>query len=362
MKTALITGITGQDASYLAELLLEKGYRVIGIKRRTSTNTLERIEYIKHLIEIIEGDITDSSSMTAVINKYKPDEIYNLAAQSHVGASFQQPSYTLEVNTVGVINILEAVRQFSPHSRIYQASTSELFGNNYKEVLQGNNLVRTQDETTRFAPNSPYAVSKLASHHLCLLYRQAYNIYVSSTIMNNHESPRRGDNFVTRKITKWIGGFQRWTQNIKEWSHEDADIIRAHTTSGKLTTFGAYGPNPPEFPKLRLGNLKAKRDWSHAKDIVYAMWLILQKDEASDYILGSGETYSIEDFLAEAFKCINIDEWQDYVVIDPEFFRPNDVDYLCCSSQKSRERLHWTPKISFKELVAEMVESDINIK
>ena len=350
MKVALIMGITGQDASYLAELLLEKGYKVVGIKRRTSTNTLERVEHIKDKIEIIEGDITDAACMTGIINECQPDEIYNLAAQSHVGVSFSQPSNAFEINTIGVINILEAVRQFSPHSRIYQANTSETFGNNYREVLQGNNLVRTQDETTPFAPNSPYAVSKLASHHLCLLYRQAYGLYVSSTIMNNHESPRRGEQFVTRKITKWLGEFKNWSDDVVGILGFNKDNIVAVNSSHYNSL----------FPKLRLGNLTAKRDWSHAKDIVYAMWLILQKDEAEDYILGSGETYSVEDFLTEAFKCINIDEWQNYVVIDPEFFRPNDVDHLCCSSDKSRARLGWTPQISFKQLVAEMVESDVN--
>ncbi len=345
MKSALITGITGQDASYLAELLLEKDYKVIGIKRRTSTDTMERVRHIKDRLEIVEGDITDAACMASIINEYQPDEIYNLAAQSHVGVSFKQPIYTFEVNTIGTLNILEAVRQFSIHSRVYQANTSETFGNNYREIWQDNNRIRTQDETTAFAPNSPYAVSKLASHHLCLLYREAYGLYISSTIMNNHESPRRGEHFVTRKITKWIGEFNNWAHTVDLWSTEGDNI---------------NGPLESSFPKLRLGNLKPKRDWSHAKDLVYAMWLILQKDEASDYILGSGETYSVEDFLTEAFKCINIDEWQDYVVIDPKFFRPNEVEHLCCSSDGSRQRLGWTPKISFKQLVREMVESDIN--
>jgi GDPmannose 4,6-dehydratase len=346
MNTALITGITGQDASYLSEFLLEKNYKVVGIKRRTSTNTLDRIGHIKDDIEIIDGDISDASSITGIISHYKPDEIYNLAAQSHVGISFNQPSYTFDVNTVGLINILESVRTFSKDSKVYQASSSEIFGNSFDKLEDSFHTVYYQDENTCFNPNSPYAISKLASHYLVQSYRKGYDLFVCAGILHNHESPRRGENFVTRKITKWIGEFSKWTKNME----------RVPKT---VVGDSIAGPNDRAFPKLRLGNIKAKRDWSHSKDMVKAMWMMLQADEPKDYVVGSDCTHSVEDFLTEAFKCINIDSWRDYIVIDPKFHRPNDVEHLCAKSSLIRQELGWQPEISFKQLVQDMVESDI---
>jgi len=353
MKKALITGVCGQDGSYLAELLLEKDYEVIGLVRRTSNeNCTYRIDHIKDKIILVEGEVSDSGSVYSIVDKYKPDEIYNLAAQSHVGTSFEQPDYTFQVDALGPLHFLEAIKRFSPNTRFYQASTSELFGKNFtqKKVpsrclenvlgsiiaddLTADNLCeykKYQNEETEFMPQSPYAVAKLAAHNLVRIYREGYGLHASCGILFNHESERRGENFVTRKITKWIGEF---------------------VNSGY----------DPEFPKLRLGNLDAYRDWGHAQDYVKAMWLMTQQETPDDYVIATGETYSVRDFLNEAFNEIGIDNFEPYVVIDPKFYRPAEVEYLKGNPSKAKKVLGWEPKVKFQDLVTRMVRRDIDGK
>ena len=370
-KKALIFGITGQDGSYLAELLLEKGYKVTGVTRRVSVNTTERIHHILPKITIAEGDITDGFSVNKLISEYEPDEIYNLAAQSHVGTSFKQPSLTWDITAGGVLNILEAIR-YSPRKddiRFYQASSSEMFGKNYDErtvlkiedgeVVTGEHgkglydYKKFQNENTEFIPQSPYAIAKLAAHHLVRNYREGYGIHASCGILFNHESERRGENFVTRKITKWIGEFVEWSEGAEFGGA--AIILPEHMDLVRI-----YGRplNKPEFPKLRLGNLDAKRDWGHAEDYVNAMWLMLQQETPDDYVVATGETYSVRDFLDVAFARVGIDDWSNLVVIDPEFYRPAEVDHLLGIPLKAEKELCWERKVSFKDLVHRMVDSD----
>ena len=367
-KLAVVTGITGQDGSYLSELLLDKGYMVVGVKRRSSTNTTGRLtpEVLDNEnFELIEGDVTDPSSINHIVNEYKPDEWYNLCGQTHVATSFKQPLYTFQVNSVGVLNVLESIRLLSPKTKLLQASSSEMFGSNYQEKLYykdpetGPNWPpvlykkeKYQDEKTPLAPNSPYAVSKVAAHHLVDNYRKAYGLHASCSICYNHGSPRRGEEFVTRKITKWIGQFYRWKQDYNVQSFISDNIISTpeyRNTSGRGS----------KFPRLRLGNLDAFRDWGHAKDYVSAYWMMLQQDSPSDFVIATGETHSVKDFVKEAFQCIDIDNWEDYIVIDPKFYRPVEVDYLLGDASKAKEKLGWEPTIGFKELVKEMVEADI---
>ena len=327
---AIIFGITGQDGSYLAELLIEKGYEVVGITRRVSVSTLNRINHILPKIKIVEGDITDAFSVSNVIKEEEPDEIYNLAAQSHVGTSFKQPSLTWDVTAGGVLNILEAIRYSGRKDAIkfYQASSSEMFGKNYNLREGFAEMIKFQDEKTPFAPQSPYAIAKLAAHHLVRNYRDSYGIFACSGILFNHESERRGEKFVTRKITKWIGEF---------------------VASGM----------DKEFPALRLGNLDAKRDWGHAEDYVRGMWQMVQHKTPDDYVVATGETYSVREFLDIAFKYVGIDDWENLVVIDPEFYRPAEVDYLLGIPTKAKRVLKWQPHISFEKLVERMVDSDV---
>ena len=323
-KTAIITGITGQDGSYLAELLLDNQYDVMGLHRRSSTNNHSRIQHILNHpnLHMIECDITDPSSVFSIINKYKPQEFYNLAAQSHVQTSFSQPSATFYANTLGVTNILEAIRLYSTETKFYQASTSEMFGSSYDIDIETGD--RYQNENTAFLPQSPYGVSKLASHRMVQLYRQAYGLFVCSGILFNHESPRRGELFVTRKITKYLG-----------------DLINGNTNS-----------------KLKLGNLHAYRDWGHAKDYVYGMWLMLQQSSPDDFVLCTNTTHSVQDFIKAAFNVVNLD-YDQYLEIDPSLCRPAEVDYLKGSSKKANTILGWYPKISFDDLVNDMVEHDV---
>lgn len=323
-KTALISGITGQDGSYLAELLLDLDYNVIGLYRRSSSSNFERIEHISNSkLKLEEFDLTDPSTCISVINKYKPDEFYNLAAQSHVGTSFNQPTTTFEIDTIGVVNLLESIRKFSPHTKFYQASTSEMFGSNYSVGIGDS---KYQNEDTKFLPQSPYAVAKMASHRMIQIYREAYGLYACSGILFNHESPRRGVNFVTRKITNFIG----------------------QLISGSI----------PHASKLGLGNLEASRDWGHAKDYVKGMFLMLQQDQADDFVLSTGDTYTVREFCEKAFSYVNLN-WLDHVFIDPEFYRPCEVNYLKGDSTKARTKLGWTPSVSFDDLVKDMVDSDI---
>ena len=362
-KKALITGVTGQDGSYLADLLVDKGYEVIGLRRRSSTNNIGRVS---HLLEspnfkLQEFEIADSGSVYSVVERNKPDEIYNLAAQSHVKTSFDQPCYTTQVNTIGVINFLEAVRRFSPNSKFYQASTSEMFGKNVDFVypdIQPADAKRTivkekfQNEDTAFEPQSPYAAAKLASHHLVRMYREGYGLHASCGILFNHESERRGENFVTRKITQWVAGFKNWAERQGLDTNPENFEFNGDNILG----------NEGIYPKLRLGNIGAFRDWGHAEDYVNAMWLMLQQRDPDDYVIATGETYSVRDFLIYAFRYINIDEknYEKFFLIDPKFYRPSEVEYLRGLPNKAEKRLGWKRNISFKQLVHRMLESDIN--
>ena len=322
-KTAIVTGVTGQDGSYLSEHLLEQGYTVYGCHRRTSTPSTMRIGSILNHSDfhLMEFDLTDASGIHETISGIKPHEFYNLAAQSHVGTSFKQPNTTFDIDCNGVVNILEAIKQHSSGTRFYQASTSEMFGRNYSQIKDGK---KYQDETTQMLPQSPYGVAKLASHHMVTIYRDAYNLFATSGILFNHESPSRGENFVTRKITKYLGEY------IKN----------------------------PHIPTLKLGNLAAYRDWGHAKDYVRAMHLMLQAPEPSDYVIATGDTYSVQHFLDLACEMAGISDPDSIYEIDPQFFRPCEVDYLCGDSSKARNELGWEQEYSFEKLVEDMLRHD----
>ncbi len=315
-KRALITGITGQDGSYLAEFLLEKGYEVYGLIRRVSVPNYQNINHILDKIKLIEGDMTDQPSLNRAVIESKPDEIYNLAAQSFVATSWNQPVLTGEVDALGTLKLLEAMKNFAPNAKFYQASTSEMYGNSHNEGKQ--------DETTPFHPRSPYAIAKLYSYWITVNYRESYNLFTCNGILFNHESPRRGIEFVTRKITNGV----------------------AKIKLGKADS-------------LSLGNLNAKRDWGFAGDYIRAMWLMLQQDKPGDYVVATGETHSVREFVEEAFKVAGIEDWQKYIKQDPKYMRPADVELLQGVPDKSIEKLGWKPEISFKELVKMMVESDI---
>lgn len=324
-KIAMVTGVTGQDGSYLAELLLSKGYQVIGLFRRTSSYHFERLNHIIYNpnFQLEEFDLTDPATVSSTISRFQPHEFYNLAAQSHVATSFKQPSTTMEINCVGVINILEAIKNHSSATKFYQASTSEMFGRNFSIDQDGN---KYQNEDTELLPQSPYGVSKLAAHRMVQLYREGYGLFACSGILFNHESPRRGENFVTRKITKYLG----------------------KVIGGICST---------ETP-LSLGNLSIHRDWGHAKDYVKAMWMMLQHDIADDYVVSTGETRTVLDFLKASFELVGLD-YKKYVQIDPNLYRPAEVDYLKGQANKAKTTLGWEPEISFEELVKDMVNSDI---
>ncbi|MGG1553531.1 GDP-mannose 4,6-dehydratase [Paenibacillus ferrarius] len=313
-KNALITGITGQDGSYLAELLLEKGYKVFGLKRRTSVPIMENIDHIKNQIEFIDGDLLDLSSLINAVRISNPDEVYNLAAQSFVGTSWIQPVLTGQSTGIGVTNMLEAVRIVKPEARFYQASSSEMFGK----------VVETpQKETTPFYPRSPYGVAKVYGHWITVNYRESYNMYACSGILFNHESPRRGVEFVTRKVTDAVARIKLGLQQ-----------------------------------ELRMGNLDAKRDWGFAGDYVKAMWLMLQQDAPDDYVISTGETHTVEELVEIAFGHVDLN-WRDYVVIDPKFVRPAEVDLLLGDHSKAKDQLGWKLEVGFKQLISMMVESDL---
>jgi GDPmannose 4,6-dehydratase len=314
MPTALITGITGQDGSYLAELLLKKGYRVVGVVRRSSTVTSERIKHILDDITIVQGDLQDQGSLLSLLEEYKPTEVYNLAAQSFVPTSWNQPALTGDVTAIGVTRLLEAIRFVDPSIRFYQASSSEMFG----KVLEV-----PQRESTPFYPRSPYGVAKMYGHWITVNYRESFNIFATSGILFNHESPRRGLEFVTRKIT-------------------DA-VARIKLGLAK---------------ELRLGNLESQRDWGFAGDYVTAMWLMLQQDHPDNYVIGTGETHAVREFCEIAFSHVDLD-YKDYVAQDEKFYRPAEVDLLISDPSKARAVLKWEPIVSFKELVTMMVDSDM---
>lgn len=345
---AMIFGVTGQTGSYLAELLLDKGYDVVGVSRRSSTDNTQRISSLLNNtnFELVEGDVTDCFSITNLIIKHSPTEIYNMAAQSHVATSFNQPALTWDITAGGCLNILEAIRNIDPDIKFYQASSSEMFGKNYNQSLDGK---KYQNEFTPFMPQSPYAIAKLAAHHLVRNYRDSYGIFACSGILFNHESPRRGEQFVTRKITKWLGEFVAWSSKLSSLTldTDDEDVIFA-TYSGEL------------FPKLRLGNLEARRDWGHAADYCRAIKMMMDHDTPDDYVIATGETHSIKEFLEEAFYHAGINDYRKYVTVDPKFFRPAEVDYLLGDCTKAKTVLGWEPQYSFNDLVFEMVNSDIN--
>ncbi|RKQ88840.1 GDP-mannose 4,6-dehydratase [Brockia lithotrophica] len=326
MKKALITGITGQDGSYLAEFLLNKGYEVHGIIRRSSTFSTSRIDHLyrdphdpEARLFLHYGDMTDGIGLKRLLDKIQPDEVYNLAAQSHVKVSFEQPEYTADIVALGTLRLLEAVRLHMEETerevRVYQAGSSEMFGS----------APPPQSESTPFHPRSPYAVSKVAAYWYAVNYREAYGMFIANGILFNHESERRGETFVTRKITRAVGRIKLGLQR-----------------------------------KLYLGNLEARRDWGYAPDYVEAMWLMLQQDEPDDYVIATGESHSVREFVEAAFAAVGLD-WRDYVEIDPRYFRPAEVDFLLGDPRKAREKLGWRPRVTFQELVIRMVEHDLEL-
>ncbi len=315
-RRALITGVTGQDGSYLAEFLLEKGYEVIGMVRRTSTVNFDRIRHIQNDITLVQGDLLDQISLIDILREYRPHEVYNLAAQSFVPTSFKQPVLTGEFTALGVTRILDAIRLLDPTIRFYQASSSEMFGK-VREV--------PQNEHTPFYPRSPYGVAKVYGHWITVNYRESYGLFACSGILFNHESPRRGLEFVTRKVTH---GAARIKLGLAD--------------------------------ELRLGNLDARRDWGYAVDYVRAMWLMLQQDEPDDYVIATGETHSVRELCEVAFSYLGLD-YRDYVKVDPRFFRPAEVDLLVGDASKARAKLGWTPTVTFEELIHLMVDADMKL-
>lgn len=313
-KVALITGITGQDGSYLAELLIEKNYEVHGIMRRNSTFTTGRIEHIFEQVELHYGDLADSSSLQHIISSIQPDEIYNLAAQSHVKVSFDVPEYTGDVTAIGTVRLLEAIRTAAPKAKFYQASSSEMFG----KVLEV-----PQTEKTPFYPRSPYGAAKVYSYWITKNYRESYDMFTCNGILFNHESPRRGETFVTRKITRAVAAIKMGKQK-----------------------------------KLYLGNLDAKRDWGFAGDYVEAMWLMLQQDKADDYVVATNETHTVKEFCEKAFGHVGLN-WKDYVEVSDKYYRPSEVDLLIGDPEHAKKQLNWEPKVTFEGLVKMMVDADL---
>jgi GDPmannose 4,6-dehydratase len=313
-RKAMITGITGQDGSYLAEFLLEKGYEVHGLVRRSSSFNTWRIDHVRDRLVLHYGDLVDQNSLVRTLGQVGPDEVYNLAAQSHVKVSFDMPDYTADVTGLGVLRLLDAVRELGSKAKVYQAGSSEMFG-----------LVQEtpQTEKTPFHPRSPYGVAKVFGHWMTINYREGYGMHASNGILFNHESPRRGENFVTRKITMGVAAIKNGTSK-----------------------------------ELRLGNLDAKRDWGYARDYVEAMWLMLQQKQPDDYVIATGETHSVREFLEEAFSYVDLD-WEKYVKVDPKYFRPAEVDFLLGDPAKAKVALGWKPKVSFRDLVRLMVDADM---
>ncbi len=313
-RKALITGVSGQDGSYLSELLLEKGYKVYGMVRRTSSSDWWRISHLMNDIELVSGDLTDQSSLNRLMAQIQPDEVYNLAAQSFVAISWEQPVYTANVTAVGALHLLEAIRESAPRARFYQASSSEMFGKAQQFP---------QNENTPFHPRSPYGVAKVYAHYITMNYRESYNMYACSGILFNHESPRRGPEFVTRKISSSVARIKAGLQD-----------------------------------KLALGNREVRRDWGFAGDYVRAMWLMMQQDKPSDYVIGSGENYSVQDFVSEAFAVAGL-PWEKHVTVDQAFFRPAEVEVLLSDPSRAQHELGWSLEVDFQQLVRMMVRADI---
>lgn len=321
MKTALITGITGQDGSYLAELLLDKGYRVVGMTRRSSTITDQRIAHIAHRLELVQGDIADQSSLVSALQQTRPQEVYHLAAQSFVPASWNQPVLTGDLTGLGVTRMLEAIRQVDPTIRFYQASSSEMFGKVREEP---------QSEATPFYPRSPYGCAKAYAHHLTVNYRESYGLFAVSGILFNHESPRRGSEFVSRKVTLAAARIAR-----DGWS-------------------------PLSPPVLKMGNLDAERDWGYAGDYVDAMWRMLQQDTPQDFVVGTGEMHTVRELCDVAFGRVGLD-YREHVVVDPALYRPAEVERLRADPRKAQDVLGWTATVGFRALVEMMVDADSNV-
>ena len=314
IKKALITGLTGQDGSYLAELLLDKGYQVFGLVRRSSSSHFERISHFSNNIEILSGDLLDQCSLMDAITQAQPDEIYNLASQSYIPTSWTQPALTAEYTAIGVSRLLESIRRCKPDAKFYQASSSEVFGQPDESP---------QTERTAFRPRNPYGIAKAYAHWMTVNYRQQYNLYACCGITYTHESPRRGTEFVFRKITRAAASIKLGSAN-----------------------------------ELKLGNLEARRDWCYAKDAVYAMWLMLQQEQADDYIIASGETHSVGELVECAFNCLGLN-WQDYVCVDPAFYRPDEAVQLVGCIEKAQKKLGWKPQYSFEQLVELMVDYEL---
>lgn len=400
-KKALIFGCPGQDAGYLAELLLSKDYLVIGVRRRASVEDNSNLDGVinNDNFSLLYGDLTDYCSIFNLINTYKPDEIYNLAAQSFVAVSFDQPLYTWQVNAQGVVNILEVLRSLQSDTykpKFYQASTSEMFGHKFDLRMiqnpndpfytverrsiyssqqsyadyEGINFIneKYQNENTEMDPQSPYGVSKLAAHKSVGLYRRAYKMFACSGILFNHESPRRGKQFVTRKITDYIGKLKKqmkdnylrfpdngnFTEDVMFYGNDKMWVSPEKRRENEKLTASKY-------TKLKLGNIDSFRDWGHSRDYVEAMWLMLQQETPDDFVICTGETHTVREFLEEAFNQVGLN-WEDYVEIDPSLFRAAEVDYLRGDAAKAKRELGWTPKTSFKDLVKEMVEADVEIQ
>ncbi len=332
MKKALITGVTGQDGSYLTEFLLEKGYEVAGIARRLSVPNTRNLEHLLAHIKLYDGDLGDQGSLDRVVKDFQPDEVYNLAAQSFVKVSWQQPILTGDITGLGTVRMLESIRNNKPDARFYQASSSEMFGNNPTEFL---------DESCRFLATSPYAIAKLYAHRMTINYRESYGMYACAGVLFNHESPRRGIEFVTRKITYAVACISQGIKNSKMGNEAKESLVKDG--------------------KVKLGDLNSSRDWGYAKDYVEMMWLMLQQNTPDEYVIATGRNVSIRDFVTQAFKIVGIDNWEDYVAIDERFMRPSDLRYLRGNSAKAHEKLGWKPPTSLEELVRIMVESDIEL-
>tara|TARA_R110000751_G_scaffold46368_1_gene104383 strand:+ start:2138 stop:3364 length:1227 start_codon:yes stop_codon:yes gene_type:complete len=386
MKTACITGLTGQDGSYLAKLLLDKGYRVVGVRRRTSTDNLWRLRILgiaeHENLEIVEGDITDLYSLLNIFKKYNPQEVYNLAAMSHVGVSFEQPKLTWDVTAQGAINVVDAALLNDPNTRVYQASTSEMMGSHFEEYTEyevwstdclGNAVyrwddtksiyqnpdtptgwgltgkertVKIQSEDTKMDGNSPYGCAKFAAHNYMRVLRESNQSYVCCGILYNHGSPLRGENFFERKVTKYVGDLCNFIYKNLGNAEDVVFMDENLELNGVL------------FPKLRLGDLSTYRDMGHSKDYVKAMWAMLQQDEPEDFIICTGETFQMKDIVNEAFTFVGLD-YKDYIVIDPKFFRPREVEYLRGDCSKAKAKLDWTPEYTMSQMIQEMVDHDL---